>query len=147
MPTTILRCPFSSCRSRIIKTDDENTNIKTVTGNGGPRLLQFSDGEVSLNSSTENLKFYQVNDMWTFDNIGVSKPTSMDDEFSITIDGGSVPVHIERYLTCADCDKGPIGIAGSVNKEALEDPSGSKLMYYLYTGSVFQEVSPSPIDT
>mmetsp|Transcript_4032 Transcript_4032/g.9500 ORF Transcript_4032/g.9500 Transcript_4032/m.9500 type:complete len:99 (+) Transcript_4032:308-604(+) len=45
----------------------------------------------------ENLtRFWIVKDQFQFENVGVSKAASVDDAF--------------RYLACADCDQGPIGI-------------------------------------
>jgi hypothetical protein len=45
---------------------------------------------------SETLRTFWKANQWAYDNIGVSKPPTATARY--------------RYLTCADCDKGPLGV-------------------------------------
>eukprot|EP00562_Extubocellulus_spinifer_P011572 CAMPEP_0178544682 /NCGR_PEP_ID=MMETSP0697-20121206/3246_1 /TAXON_ID=265572 /ORGANISM="Extubocellulus spinifer, Strain CCMP396" /LENGTH=199 /DNA_ID=CAMNT_0020177213 /DNA_START=11 /DNA_END=610 /DNA_ORIENTATION=- len=56
-------------------------------------------------SSTEvSSSFWQVNDMWDFDNFGQSRPVGV----SASADPNVTPETV--YVVCADCEKGPVGV-------------------------------------
>lgn len=75
--------------------------------------------------ATQQKKFLIVNDVWDFDNIGVSK----DIPKSLMQDGSKSGVQFElngeqwyidrcmKYLICSDCDKGPVGIVCAISKQ------------------------------
>ncbi len=69
-----------------------------------PSETAASDAEASAASAsaaaapapaTAMSVFWSAN-QWAYDNIGVSKPPSVDAR--------------HRFLTCADCDRGPLGV-------------------------------------
>jgi hypothetical protein len=92
--TSILRCPYSECHARIIK--PANADVKEITTDVS--FVKVADSSTDEDSN----KFFIVNDVWDFDNIGVSKPTS---QFT----GSDYP--IERLIICSECDRGPLGFA------------------------------------
>ncbi|KAJ3086304.1 hypothetical protein HK102_013310 [Quaeritorhiza haematococci] len=53
--------------------------------------------------------FWEIANMMDFENIGFTKPVSQQGQSAAApTAGGSPPEHI-RYLSCADCDIGPLG--------------------------------------
>ncbi|CAL9734405.1 hypothetical protein MOSE0_E05292 [Monosporozyma servazzii] len=73
-----------------------------------------------------DVKFLLIKDVWAFDNIGVSKdiPSHQDvvEDFEFELDGQQwkIDQHL-KYLICADCDKGPIGIVCAVSSGDKKD--------------------------
>ncbi|KAJ1336259.1 hypothetical protein BSLG_007487 [Batrachochytrium salamandrivorans] len=68
--------------------------------------------------------FWKVPDMMHFENIGFSRPLEGEGSHQTTEDGtgrtGSaastlLPLTIDRYLSCADCDLGPLGCSGVIS--------------------------------
>lgn len=108
------KCSFVSCSSSII-TLDNDSQIVTLPSDAYElfRIMELKDFEELVND-----KFYAVGDIWDFDNVGVSKniPTEMLSDLSksnITFiqDGTEWTItELVKYLICADCDKGPIGL-------------------------------------
>lgn len=119
------RCAFPNCNSRIISV----SNPKVVSIEGAPNLLKVS------RDLQETSLFYQVDDVWKFDNIGVSRPSKLQ-EIPPKVNGEKV-LEIERLLICSDCDKGPIGCAGHIEGEPKEVNS---LRYFLSVNSVLFQV-------
>lgn len=97
----ILRCPFDLCHARIIRLLPSLYSTKT-TIEGAPKMTK------------DSLNFFQIGDMWDFDNIGVLK----------TIDLASTSVgplaKVERLLICSECDQGPIGFAGYIEADQTD---------------------------
>lgn len=59
--------------------------------------------QISAELESENLKeYWQVNDMFTFENIG----------FSNTVEN-------TKYLICADCEMGPVGYHDIISKNCF----------------------------
>jgi len=98
--------------------DAEQKNAKLI-------LCQFCDEKIllpntarmcqkelqlhKLNAPASNQEKESLNEHWIvtnryhFENVGVSRPTDPSDQF--------------RYLTCATCDRGPIGITFTAERE------------------------------
>lgn len=111
----VLRCPYSKCNSRIIKPASES-NVKEID-------IEIEFIKPTEESQSDN-KFLIVNDVWDFDNIGVSK--NFDNSHDI-----------ERLIICSDCDRGPLGFA---KFDEGSDKEVKNLRYYLNLGSVvYQE--------
>lgn len=77
--------------------------------------------------------FFQVADVWDFDNIGVSKAVPELHKSEAVGDLAKV----ERLLICSECDRGPLGFAGYVN---AEDTDHKNLTYYLSRETVKYDV-------
>lgn len=92
-----IKCPFPNCNTNVIPlTDGLRGSITTVPN--APKMVNLEKAE----------KFFKINDMWDFDNIGVSRDLPEIDNFTVD----DVLFDIERILICSECDKGPIGFAG-----------------------------------
>lgn len=139
----ILRCPFEKCGCRIIafKYSDGVLDRNTVQVSETPECVHINKEtlEISKDEDGNGKKtFFKVPDAWNFDNIGVSRPTEIKQP---VIHGtNDLKVDIQRYLVCADCERGPIGFAGNVgNVGESEDErvqQASNLMYFLSAESV-----------
>lgn len=79
--------------------------------------------------ASKSTYYLQVQDVWDFDNIGVSRavPELLKEE-----DVGNL-AKVERLLICSECDKGPIGFAGYIEGNETDH---KKLQYYLSCESV-----------
>lgn len=122
----IVRCPFTKCNARIILVNKSlYDNFQTVKNS--PEMVQPQE------SSGEGKEdFLKINDVWDFDNIGVSRPS--DDLKQPEID--STTFKIERLLVCSECDRGPLGFAG----HETEETDVNKLKYFLSCSSVVYNV-------
>lgn len=116
----IIRCPFDNCRTRIIALDEKLMGTKTSITNG-PKMTK------------DSTNFFEIEDVWQFDNIGVSRPT---EEIQSSEQVGALS-KVERLLICSECDKGPLGFAGYRNSEETDH---KKLNYYLSCESVLYEI-------
>ncbi|RLV89575.1 hypothetical protein JA1_005092 [Spathaspora sp. JA1] len=124
----ILRCPFKECNARIIEYSPKLIPIKVE--NSPETIKAIKDQLPTIEHSTN---FYQINDVWDFDNIGVSRPSSVLDE---PIVGHDATVKIDRLLICSECDKGPLGFAGiPTDKEHHH----TNLKYFLSCTSIMYE--------
>lgn len=118
-----VKCPFPSCSTKIIPyTEALRTSI-----------LKVPNAPSMVNVESSDIDFFKVNDMWDFDNIGVSRPMNEAKDFKVDDKNFS----IERLLICSECDKGPIGFAGHF--EGNEDPTPNNLIYYLSCNSVLYQ--------
>lgn len=88
------------------------------------------------NSPNQERNFYKVDDVWKFDNIGVSRKIP-EDKGDVIVDDKVIKV--QRLLVCSDCDKGPIGFAGIVHGDGDEVDN---LVYFLGSDSVLYELLP-----
>ncbi|OWB85527.1 hypothetical protein B5S33_g4195 [[Candida] boidinii] len=181
--TYIIRCPFKNCNSRIIQVSPELSkklpryninNLENVLisilendehGNEESDDSRISIGAKSDGGAASNLKkLIKLNDMWDFDNIGVSRPNSnlINESFIIKdvdyIDSDNLKddigksIEVIRYLVCADCDRGPIGIAANIIDPISEEQDGhgkdldkvnanpNTLVYFLSVDSVLYEL-------
>ncbi|KAK6202998.1 Mss4-like protein [Scheffersomyces amazonensis] len=138
---TILRCPFKGCNTRLIKLSNGNPQVKLSSESSSSNvkmiILQEIDRDpVDAKFSSE---FYQVNDVWDFDNVGVSRPSDeLQRELIHINDDPSIQFKIERVLICSECDKGPIGLAGFEANDPNKDVKNLK--YFLSCRSVLHEV-------
>lgn len=132
----IIRCPFTSCNTRII-------HLKPIINNeveikNSPDMVAISESTpVPVTSTDDSSFFFKIEDAWDFDNIGVSRPA--DDLKQPTIKLGDESVlkfKIERLLVCSECDKGPIGFAGFQDDEN----DVKNLKYFLSCNSVIYDV-------
>lgn len=129
--STIVRCPFKICHARIIQLGA----LPKVNVENSPDMTKLS--EVN-NVEQAETSFYQIDDVWEFDNIGVSRPAAELKEPIITsVTNEKVDIAIERLLICSECDKGPIGFAG-IPKGS--DNHHQNLKYFLSCASVLYEV-------
>ncbi|OWB78248.1 hypothetical protein B5S32_g2436 [[Candida] boidinii] len=181
--TYIVRCPFKNCNSRIIQVSPElsqklpryninnlkNVLINILDNNNDDDDDDDYDIRISIGGKSDNenelKKLIKLNDMWDFDNIGVSRPNSnlINESFIIKdIDHSDTEIlkedigksiEIIRYLVCADCDRGPIGIAANILDSVSEEQQDGEvkdlnkvnanpntLVYFLSVDSVLYEL-------
>lgn len=103
----ILRCPFKECNTRIIPYSNKLITCKSTT-----HLCHKGSSDNSPELSDKLINFYQINDVWDFDNIGVSRPSSEISQDPIISHDNESTIHIERLIVCSECDRGPLGFAG-----------------------------------
>lgn len=127
--SAIIRCPFGTCNTRIIPLSEKLISNELHIQNS-PDMVQLSD-----NSNPTSL-FYKINDVWDFDNIGVSRPSDDIKQPIIRENDKTLNIKIERLLICSECDKGPIGFAGL--EEGLTEVKNLK--YFLSCNSVLYDV-------
>uniref|UniRef100_A0A0L0P0M5 Mss4-like protein n=1 Tax=Candidozyma auris TaxID=498019 RepID=A0A0L0P0M5_CANAR len=118
-PRSIIRCPFDNCKTRIILLNETLAQRRREIANA-PAMAQ------------ESRNFFELDDVWDFDNIGVSKAAP---QLQSSLKVGEIE-KVERLLICSECDKGPLGFAGFRNPE---DTDVKKLCYYLSCESVAYE--------
>ncbi|XP_068625153.1 guanine nucleotide exchange factor MSS4 homolog [Battus philenor] len=82
----IIKCKF--CGSKIL----EKKSAKYVKQEKDLPLMQQEKGKEGEIQSEKTSQFYHVENMYTFENIG----------FTHTVAN-------HKYLSCADCDAGPVG--------------------------------------
>lgn len=126
----IIRCPFGSCNTRIIMLSEKLLSSELIIKNS-PDMVQISD-----NADSNPNQFFKINDVWDFDNIGVSRPSGDIKQPIIEENNKVLNIKIERLLICSECDKGPIGFAG------LEggDTDVKNLKYFLSCSSVLYDI-------
>ncbi|EGW33942.1 uncharacterized protein SPAPADRAFT_54194 [Spathaspora passalidarum NRRL Y-27907] len=125
----ILRCPFKQCNTRIIK---YSPSFIQISVDNAPQTVKATKDELPTIERPTN--FYQIDNVWDFDNIGVSRPSSISDD---PIIGHDSTVKIDRLLICSECDKGPLGFAGiPTDKEHHH----TNLKYFLSCNSTMYEV-------
>lgn len=126
----LIRCPFKSCNTRIIPLSNKLTQQKCDISNA-PLMLNISEKD----SESVLGKYFKIDDVWDFDNIGVSRPSNSVQDPIIKENGEELNIKIERLLVCSECDKGPLGIAGFEGEET----DVQKLKYFLSCNSVLYE--------
>ncbi|CAK7913103.1 hypothetical protein CAAN1_20S02652 [[Candida] anglica] len=123
----LIRCPFKGCNARVIPTK----SLQTVKVANSPQMT-------SLNEKDTHTEFYQVNDVWDFDNIGVSRPSDELEQPTITTaSGDELEIAVQRLLICSECDRGPLGFAGISSGDDEKDHKNLK--YFLSCTSVLYE--------
>lgn len=128
---TKARCSFEGCKSAIIDIDARNAVRLPDCVFDIFQLVQLRKEHEEREDGGRN-NFLLVNDVWDFDNIGVSKeiPPSFNDEHhkdqefdNIEFVYNGETLYIKKcvkYLICADCDRGPIGLVCRVSKHDHE---------------------------
>lgn len=105
----VIRCPFQGCNARVILLS--NTLIsQQFTVDNGPEM-------VILSRDDDSNCFFKLEDMWDFDNIGVTRSSEDLPEPLIQRNDEILDFKVDRLLVCSECDKGPIGFAGYQNGE------------------------------
>lgn len=123
-------CPFPRCNTKIISFTQALYDSRLRVDNAPP-MLAIDQKELQQEdalSGTGNL-FYRVNDVWDFDNIGVSRP-SQDPTLPL-VDNETLVV--ERLLICSECDRGPIGFAGVAESQ---ENNHHNLKYFISCNSL-----------
>lgn len=128
----VARCAFPNCRSKIIPSSSLPESVILVKNS--PTMLRLVKNDP--NSPNQERNFYKVDDVWKFDNIGVSRKIP-EDKGDVIVDDKVIKV--QRLLVCSDCDKGPIGFAGIVHGDGDEVDN---LVYFLGSDSVLYELLP-----
>lgn len=128
----ILRCPFKACNARIIGSSEKLLANKMHLDQTPEMMLPSGE--------TKHVEeyFFKIDDVWDFDNIGVSRPAG-DLAKPIIIPGpgdDTIELNIERLLICSECDKGPLGFAGIESGQELDHKN---LKYFLSCASVLYE--------
>lgn len=125
-------CPFDNT-TKIIKIDPNTDSIYRLNGSTDIKF-NHSNGSIKLPPNNETIDFfYKTENVWEFDNIGVSKPIlqtpnslklckigNNEDQFD------EIVVVVVRYLVCGSCDCGALGFAGYI------DNKKDKLIYFFY---------------
>lgn len=116
-------CSFDNCHSAVITINENNIINLPEQVHNQFKLLEnrtMQDAPLSENN------FLVVPDVWDFDNVGVSReiPSSLladsGNMGEFIFDYGNSSWKIKKclkYLICADCDKGPIGIICQVQDQ------------------------------
>ena len=144
-------CAFEACSCKIITIND--FNVISLPHHAIETFHLMRKGTADAASNPENSDFLIVGDVWDFDNIGVSKdipPSNITEviEESDTATEGSANYSYEinyedktwsikkcvKYLICADCDKGPIGMVCEVTDK--DNASEKRLLHLLSLESV-----------
>ncbi|QHS76743.1 guanine nucleotide exchange factor DSS4 [Saccharomyces paradoxus] len=120
-------CSFDSCHSEVIAIKDDNIiNLPEQVYSEFKLLENRTTRDIPPNES----KFLVVSDVWDFDNVGVSReiPSSLlgdlGDKNEFVFEYGNSNWKIKKclkYLICADCDKGPIGIICQVQDQENDE--------------------------
>lgn len=131
-PTVVLRCPFDSCGARIFASAKEGLLSRSTKCSNTPQMVTFSHDA----DTTSNEEYFMIQDVWDFDNIGVSKPSTDSGLVKFSANDRDGQIRLERLLTCSECDKGPIGFAGHIGEET----DVKKLLYFLSCSSVLYDV-------
>ncbi|CAB4254361.1 similar to Saccharomyces cerevisiae YPR017C DSS4 Guanine nucleotide dissociation stimulator for Sec4p, functions in the post-Golgi secretory pathway [Maudiozyma barnettii] len=139
-------CAFEACGCKIITINDANIISLPNTALDTFRLMRHRK-EVEQDNN-KNSDFLIVGDVWDFDNIGVSRDipaTNITDvtEGSLITADDFVFSHEDKiwtitkcvkYLICADCDKGPIGMVCEIADKSTG--SDKKIVHMLSLKSV-----------
>ena len=136
----VLRCPFQNCRTRIIPYSNKLQFVEIKSAPNCVEISRYSsESDSTLASpelSTNSKEFYQVNDVWDFDNIGVSRPSKELLQREPIVAANDEHIEIERLLICSECEKGPLGFAG-ILKGSEKDHTN--LQYFLGRDSVLYD--------
>lgn len=148
---TKARCSFKGCNSVIIDINASNSVRLPDAVFDIFQLVQFRKEHKQISDVNKN-NFLLVNDVWDFDNIGVSKqiPPTFNDEHhkgqefdNLEFEYNGEKLYIKRclkYLICADCDRGPIGFVCQVSKHDYE--ATPELEVYLLSLEPYPEDAP-----
>ncbi|CAK9437242.1 uncharacterized protein LODBEIA_P16200 [Lodderomyces beijingensis] len=135
----VLRCPFPQCNARIIP---YSSKLHPIAVEQAPSCIEVQDLQYCTTATTAEqiprlapvtTKFYQIDDVWDFDNIGVSRPSDAISSQTPIMAKNNEQVHVERLLICSECDRGPLGFAGL---STLDDNDHKNLKYFLSENSV-----------
>ncbi|KAI5958855.1 hypothetical protein KGF57_002289 [Candida theae] len=133
-----LRCPFANCRAGIIPYSS-STQLNVIENAPACVAIESPTSDPKLSSSTT--EFYRIDDVWDFDNIGVSKPSEILPEPIIvgtnSQEGEQERIDVERLLICSECDRGPLGFAGIITGGEKDHRN---LKYFLGQDSVVYDV-------
>lgn len=123
-----MKCPFPGCDTKIIPFTKKLYETNIIV-NDAPGMISTESKEAS---SEEPPLFYKVEDVWDFDNVGVSRPSAGMAGPKI----GDEKFNVERLLVCSECDRGPIGFAGV---SETQNNTHENLRYFVSCNSVLYE--------
>lgn len=143
-------CAFEACGCKIISVDESKVVSLPGSAIDAFRLMRNSKQDSGANSGSDT-RFLIVGDVWDFDNVGVSKdipPSNISAIVEVEGAENATPEVYEyvyensnwkinkcvKYLICADCDKGPIGMVCEVAE--ADNASNTKLVHMLSLSSV-----------
>ncbi|QLG71307.1 hypothetical protein HG535_0B03460 [Zygotorulaspora mrakii] len=134
------RCSFEDCNSAIIDVNVDDVILLPSSVLRDAKLMQLSKKPSETQQTNE---FLLVNDVWDFDNIGVSKEvpegfTNEENMREVQFEHGGSFWRMDKclkYLICSDCDKGPIGFGCSLSNQAQRGAQ-NKVVYLLSLESV-----------
>ena len=137
----ILRCSFANCQARIISCSSATPSADIDNAPSCVVIESYYSNPSDPKPSSLSTKFYCINDVWDFDNIGVSKPSEILPEPIIvgtqSHEGEQEKIDVERLLICSECDRGPLGFAGIV---VGDERDHRNLRYFLSQDSVLYDV-------
>ncbi|CUS21179.1 LAQU0S02e07756g1_1 [Lachancea quebecensis] len=108
-----LRCPFAGCDSCIVSADEDRKVVLPAEVYEKLRLALPSS------QASRSGEFSMFEDIWDFDNIGVSRQVPVEAEGAVESaqelrftwkERPYTLGKLQKYLICADCDRGPLGI-------------------------------------
>ncbi|CAD6651346.1 BAH_G0054870.mRNA.1.CDS.1 [Saccharomyces cerevisiae] len=120
-------CSFEGCHSAVITINDDNIINLPEQVHSEFKLLE---NRTMRDATPSESNFLVVPDVWDFDNVGVSReiPSSilgdLSDKSDFAFEYGNSSWKIKKclkYLICADCDKGPIGIICQVQDQTKNE--------------------------
>lgn len=111
-----ITCPFDLGTSIIDLPKLSGDNIMELKSPiNSNSIIQFKK---PLNSNGGG--FILINDVWDFNNVGVSKQSNLNLELELKMTNGTFKLFkIDKLLICGECDKGPIGFVSSGNEYFL----------------------------
>lgn len=137
------RCQFTECASSLISVPavDSKTTDRLIYFPGAImekyKIMETREGA----DAQKEYEFLVVPEFWDFDNIGVSRDLCQvtedrdNAEFKFEWDGHTWElIHCQRYLACAECDRGPIGLLCEV--QDANDHSSTRKICLLSIASV-----------
>ncbi|CCC68548.1 hypothetical protein NCAS_0B04640 [Naumovozyma castellii] len=136
-------CAFGNCGCSIINLNDDKIIQLPGTIFETLHLMQRKQSADIKEGSTTS--FLITEDVWDFDNIGVSKDlmpgiseelnsrANTNTEVSFQHDGNLWYIKkCEKYLICGDCDRGPIGMVCMISQQDDQE----RRAYLLSLGSL-----------
>ncbi|SCU89348.1 LAFA_0E17414g1_1 [Lachancea sp. 'fantastica'] len=114
-----LRCPFTECNCAIVDLDE--SRYASVS----PEICKELKLMLPSSEATSDGLFSVFEDIWDFDNIGVSRAVpdglvnvpaaTTTDNLRFKFRNKTYQLHkLQKYLICADCDRGPLGVTYEV---------------------------------
>lgn len=150
--SSVVTCSFDGCSSELITINTNNLDSSKQKYINLPKeffnkykLYTKNDIQNDKESSDMN-NFFITDSFWDFDNIGVSRSIQSlkldeneDDKQKTLIhfdDQEYNIVYAAKYLVCADCDRGPIGMILKLRKHGDNNSDDTREICLLSLDSV-----------